>query len=393
MGKNGERTFFGKILIFIAFLLNIVVAVALLFAFLAQFISPNSFLLLTYCGLAFPYLAIANLVFVVFWLFINRKYSLLSLLLLLLNINNIDRSFQFSGMEKPQVCDNCVKVMSYNAQLFGLYNAENKKERNGYRDKIIDFIRNEQPDIVCFQEYFYDHRGDLDFNTTDSVFSAMKLSRKSSKERKSNYATFFPVVSKSGHHYGLAIFSKYKIIQSDHVAFADSTTSNGAMFVDIKYKNDTVRVYSVHLESFRMDEVDQEIGKMILNSDLNDPDLNKKALQISNKMGAAFKKRAHQAEAIRAHIDQCPYPVIVCGDFNDTPVSYSYKTIGGRLKDVFRVSGKGNGVTYNGDAFPTYRIDYIFHSRKYNSYGYETHDQIDVSDHFPISTYISVKKR
>lgn len=393
MPKKNERTLVGKLFVFIALLLNLCAAVALLGAFLAQFISPTVSIFITYCGLAFPYIAIANFVFVIFWIFVKYKYALISLLLLILNVNNIDRSVQFSGMDKPQVCDNCVKVMSYNAQLFGLYNSENKREREKDRDAVIRFIREEQPDIICFQEFFNDKSGTLNFNTTDSVFAAMRLGRKTAKEKRQYHATFFPVSSKNGQQYGLAIFSKYKIFNADHITFPDSNTTNGAMFVDMKYKNDTIRIYSIHLESFRMDKVDQEIGNMIRNSDLNDPELNKKAMLISNKMSLAFKKRAAQAKAIRAHIDQSPYAVIVCGDFNDTPVSYSYKTIAGRLKDTFRTSGKGRGITYNGDAFPAYRIDHIFHSRRFNSYGHTINEELTVSDHYPIYTYISIKKR
>ncbi|MDR2980208.1 MAG: endonuclease/exonuclease/phosphatase family protein [Bacteroidales bacterium] len=393
MTKKNERSLIGRLLIFIMLMLNVTVAIALLFAFLAQFISPKTSILITYCGLAFPYLIIANFVFVVFWIFIRYRYSLISLLIILLNVNNIDRTFQFSGMDTPQVCDNCVKVMSYNAQLFGLYNTGDKKKRERERDDILQVIREISPDIICFQEFFYDAGGSLDFNTTDSVFSAMRLDRKTPKEKKMLYASYFPVSSKNKYHYGLAIFSKYKIVHSDHITFADSNTTNGAMFVDIKYKNDTIRIYSIHLESFKMDQVDQEIGKKIKNNDLNDPDFNKKALRISTKMGVAFKERALQAEAIRMHINECRYPTIVCGDFNDTPVSYSYKTISGRLKDTFRVSGKGKGVTYHGDAFPNYRIDYILHNRKFNSYGHTIYDELTVSDHYPIYTNISIKKR
>ena len=104
---------------------------------------------------------------------------------------------------------------------------------------------------------------------------------------------------------------------------------------------------------------------------------------ISHRLKYAFRKRAHQADVLSDHIHTSPYPVIVCGDFNDTPVSYTYHKIRGDLVDAFIESGRGIGNTYSG-MFPSYRIDYILHSRNLRSGGFET-VRVDYSDHFPVS--------
>lgn len=390
--KKGDH-FLKKIFIFLLFTINFVIAIALLFAFLSQYISPTTSMTITYCGLFFPYIALANFAFVILWIFIRARYLLMSLICLLINVNNIDRYYQLRGVDKPQTCNNCLKVMSYNSKLFGLYNSSNPNKQLKERNTILSFLSKESPDIVCFQEYFYTKNKKLNFSTTDSIISILNLSKSTTRESHNFYSTHFPVVLENSNQYGLAIFSKYRIVNKGFVDLRDSLTSNGAMFADIKYRNDTIRVYCLHLESFHMDKLDHETGRMIASKDLNNPDFNKKAKKLSGKLSVAYKRRTHQADIVRAHIDSCHYPIIICGDFNDTPVSYITHTIGKGFRDTFRTGGNGQGKTYIGDAFPSYRIDYIFHDKKFNSYGHTVCEELTVSDHYPIYSYISVRRR
>jgi len=380
-----------KPLIIIFLILNIVAAFALLLAFCSQFISPETSVLPTYCGLVFPYLVCANLFFVLFWIFVKLKCTFFSIIILLLNINNIDKYYQFSGMNKPDICDHCVKVMTYNVQLFGLYNSDDPKKQKQEHDKVLAFLKEERPDILCLQEFFYDKSGELEFNTVDSIFSALNILKRSPQEYKQYYATAFPA-HRNDYFYGVAIFSRYKIISTGVVENADSLSTNASLYADIKYNKDTIRVYCIHLESFKMDKSDYKVGEMLAANDLNDPYFNRKALKISDKMLVAYKKRAKQSKLIRKSIKNCSYPLIVCGDFNDTPVSYSYAQIGQGLKDAFRSSGKGMERTYHGEAFPSYRIDYIFHSKCYKSYACRVCHNIAVSDHYPVCMDISLRK-
>ncbi|MDR1758363.1 MAG: endonuclease/exonuclease/phosphatase family protein [Bacteroidales bacterium] len=305
----------------------------------------------------------------------------------------MDRYYQLNGRAKPANIANSIKVMSYNVQLFGLYSSSHHAEQLRVRDAEMSFLRAQQPDILCLQEYFYDKTGTLDFNTRDSLLSLMGLSRKSSKEQSNYYVTLFPASTRNNYQAGEAIFSKYKIVRSGAVPLPDTNTYNGSLFADIKYKHDTIRVYCIHLESFKMSEADYEIGKEWSEGNFNDPAFNKKAYHLSEKVAVASRERAKQVKMIRAHVKQSPYPVIICGDFNDTPVSYSYYQLCRGLDDSFRRSGKGAGITYRGDAFPNYRIDYILHSSKYNAYEHTVCTSIATSDHFPVYTYLSLKKR
>lgn len=380
-GHLFKRIFKGALL-----LLNFIAAAMLLMAFLAHFIRPSISSWIAFCGLAFPYILLVNGIFCVVWLFFSYQYSFISLSLILLNVNNIDKHFQLREAAAPINYNRSVKIMSYNVQLFGLYSSE-KKQRNQQKEKIFEFLKTEKPDIVCFQEYFWDKSGKLKFPTTDSILNILSL-----KDNKKNYYQYFPTNLRNEYFYGLAIFSRYKIVRAEPIIFTDSS-ANSAIFADIKYKGDTIRIYNLHLASIHMDKTDYSTGKQIFNNKFDDPYLNQKTKNICNKIQTAFVKRQQQSITIRKHIDSCRYPVIICGDFNDSPASYSYYKIGHGFKDSFRESGKNTGYTYNGDAFPNYRIDYIFHDKQYNSYLHTVGADIDVSDHYPIFCTLSLQKK
>ena len=187
----------------------------------------------------------------------------------------------------------------------------------------------------------------------------------------------------------MAIFSKYRIVNFGIVNTGDSS-SNKSMYVDIRYNRDTLRIYNVHLSSMRLASEDYETGKAVMHNDHSDPEFDSKAKRLTYKISRAFDQRQHQAIAVRADIDSCRFPVIICGDFNDSPAAYSVHKIGHGFKDSFRSSGKGIGSTYHGESFPAYRIDYIFHSNRYNDFGHTVCTNLQASDHYPIYTYISI---
>ena len=141
-----------------------------------------------------------------------------------------------------------------------------------------------------------------------------------------------------------------------------------------------------------LDSTDYETGKAIW-AGTYDSSFNNKAQKLSNKITMAYVLRQRQAKAIHAHINECPYPIILCGDFNDSPASFSYNKITHGLKDSFRGSGKGTGTTYIGKDFPSYRIDYIAHDKQFNDFQYTVCKDLAVSDHYPIYTYISIVKK
>jgi len=380
--KNKKKSSFSykKLLTIPLFLLNCIAATALLLAFFAQYIPPNWFSYSAFCGLGFIYILAVNALFVILWLPLKYPFALISLALILLNVGNIDKHYQLKGAEKPAQCVNCIKVMSYNVKLFGLYDTNDKKIRQQNKNKILQYINNEQPDIVCFQEYFYDNSGKF-FNTTDTLLSILKLKNK-------NYHFEYFTANRDELFFGLAIFSKIKIVGKGVVEMPDSSVI--ATYIDFKQKNDTIRVYNCHLASIHFEHEDYEIGKQLKINAMNDPKWQKKAKILFEKLKIAFEIRGKQSKVLKQHLKQCPHYTVVCGDLNDSPASFAYNKVARGLKDSFRENGNGLGTTYTGETFPMFRIDYILHDKVYKSYGHTVGTNISISDHYPTHTWISL---
>ena len=370
---------FGKLLLII---ITILCAIGLLFSFAAKFLPPSFSSTVAYCGLFFPYLLIVNFILVVVWLVIDYGWALVPTIAILLNVNNIDKHFQFRGIDKPEVCANCLKVMSYNAKAFNIYNSDQKSLNR----QVIQFLKQEKPDILCIQEYSYDNTGKSGFNSTDAIIEALNV-----KDNEKTHKILLPYKNKLGYQFGMAIFSKYRIVGGGIVDTTESS-SNKSMYVDIRFNSDTLRIYNIHLASMHLDSADYETGKALWAGSY-DSSFNNKASKLSKKISMAYVLRQQQAKVIQQHISECPYPVILCGDFNDSPASFSYNKIMHGLKDAFRSSGKGTGTTYIGGNFPAYRIDYIAHDKQFNDFQYTVCKGLTVSDHYPIYTYISIVKK
>lgn len=377
---NKRLNFLLRLLKVLFIIISLVAAILLIFATLAKFTHPTFSHIITYCGLLFPYILIANAVITILWLVIDYRWALLPVICILLNVNTVDKHFQLRGQDQPSTCANCLKVMSYNAHSFNIYDTNNRT----MNQNVMKFLREESPDILCIQEYSLDGTGKTGFNSTNEILKAIGLS-----DNTKTHRLYLSNPNAKGYRFGMAIFSKYRIVNYGVVDTGDST-SNKSIFVDIRYNRDTLRIYNVHLSSMRLVSEDYETGKAVMHNNMNDPNFDDKAKRLSNKISKAFEQRQRQAIAVRADMDSCHHPIIICGDFNDSPASFSVHKIGRGFRDSFRSSGKGLGATYHGDAFPAYRIDYIFHSKQYNDFGHTVCTNLKASDHYPIYTYISI---
>jgi len=352
-------------------LLNILAIGSLLLSYTAPYISPELFWPVAFFGLAYPYILLVNFIFIIYWTMKSRKYFLLSFIAILLGWNNLTRIVQFNGDSAENAQHEGLKITSFNVRLFDLYNWQNNLKT---RDGILNFLSDNQPDIVCFQEFFYSEQ-DF-FPTLDTIPIALGTPH--------YYVEDSRYVKAARQHFGTATFSKYPIVNKGKIKF--DLPGNCSIFTDMLINGDTIRVYNIHLASVHFIKKDYE--------NLDDPTLEASKISIS-KIKQAFILRAQQADRIADHIKACPYPILLCGDFNDTPISYAYKKISKNLSDAFVISGSGIGATHKGfikNAIAkhlSFRIDYIMHSPELNSASF-VREKADLSDHYPIHCKIRI---
>lgn len=314
----------------------------------------------------------------IFWLVKLKKEFLISLIIIMIGWGYIKRAVSFHGKSLDKETGeiilntessieqaNTINLLSYNVRLFNIFN--HSKDKNA-REKIFELISDKKPDLCCLQELYIDNKKGI---------SLEELKQKLSSTPYSNIA--WADRFGKNKHYGIATFSKFPMVNKGVIRYPDS--KNISIYSDIAFIEDTIRIYNNHLQSVRF--IKRNID-FLVNLDLQSEEETILELRdISSRLKNAYIKRAKQADILSKHIENSPYPVIVCGDFNDTPVSYTYRKIKGDLNDAFTVSGKGLGNTYSG-TFPKVRIDYIFYSDEFSGFNYQT-IKVEYSDHYPIS--------
>jgi endonuclease/exonuclease/phosphatase family metal-dependent hydrolase len=357
----------------IIFVLNMLAALLLLTATFCCNISPAEFWPAELIAISYPYLLFLNILFVVFWIFTRYKYSLISIAAILFGYAQLTLLFQFNFKSPETKTENAFSIMSFNVRLFDLYNwTGNLKTRS----EIFDQLKKEQPDIICFQEYYNSDKGD--FQNTIALKSFLDAS---------NAHVVYGKTMRKTDHWGLATFTKFPIVGKGKVLFEEGK-SNFCLFTDMKIGDDTLRIYNLHLQSNHFKEKDYQF--------IESPDSgsNEQILQSSksilNRLKEGAIKRAQQVDELRIHFNNSPYPIIVCGDFNDPPFSYVYNVLSEGLNDSFKSHGKGMGVTYIGK-IPFFRIDNILYDDAMKCNSFEIPD-VKLSDHRPVKATFQINK-
>lgn len=349
-------------------------AIGLLLSYLSTYVNPNSISWLAFFGLLYPVFLFLNVFILIYWLIKRRKKLFIPLVALLIGLTHLSHFIQFTVFDiNKEEKTTEVKMMSYNVRSFDLYNwTENKTTRS----KIFDFLRGEKPEIIAFQEFYKrDNNRSWEFKTLDTLIKILHLP---------HTAEGYTTKTTKGENFGLCTFSKYPILQSELVKF-DNDKTNSFLWTDVYIGSDTIRVYNAHIGSARFELEDYQAIGTEGNHKTWPHVPSMKEQKIIPRLQLAYQKRALQTQQLIKHTQASPYPVVVMGDFNDTPVSYNYRQITQHLYDAFTVSGNGIAGTYC--KLPFLRIDYILHSDFFNSFAYQTHPEV-LSDHRAISTVI-----
>jgi endonuclease/exonuclease/phosphatase family metal-dependent hydrolase len=351
--------------------LNWFFIVCLLFANFSPLVNPAKVWPMAFLGLAQPALMLVNLLFLFYWLIRKKRQVVYTLITLLISMVHFSKHYQITFGDPDPAPDSAFKLMTWNVKLFDLYNWSGNTET---RSKMFDLIKSESPAILCVQEFYTEDTGS--FNNLDSLRGHLDYSY-------SSHA--YTITLRKTDHWGVATFSRYPIINEGKIVF-NNRSNNICLYTDMVVKSDTIRIYNMHLQSINFGYADIHFVETMLSAeDAEDEVENSKS--ILRRMKRAYTRRAEQANAISAHIAACKYPVIICGDFNDTPVSYSYRVLCKDMTDAFRESGSGFGKTFV-NPLPLPRIDYIFHSETLHSWEFNTLETEGMSDHYPVTCKI-----
>ena len=336
------------------FVLNIVLTIVTFIAYVLPFLAPKIFPILSVLTLFMPAFFILNGLFFVYWAIQFKKRMILSGLVLLMGITFINKFYKFSAQEYPQDEKDFI-VMSYNVRLFNLFKWQDK---HYVPEEILAFINDKNPDILCIQEYSSSANIDL------KVYRHKYIFMEGNKIKT-----------------GQAIFSKFPIIDQGNIVFPNS--NNNVVYADIKKGKDIIRVYNMHLQSIK---ISPDVNEISDNIDVINKD---KSQLLLIRISKAFKQQQQQAEIFKEHKRKCAYPIIICGDMNNSAFSYVYRSIKGSLKDSFEEAGVGFGQTYKFRYYPA-RIDYIFADEKMKVKKFETFPEFDNSDHYPIMAKLAL---
>lgn len=341
----------------------------LLLSYLAPFIHPSTIPSLPFFGLSYPIFLGLTLLWLVIWGLLKSRWAIFCLVVILIGGKLHFRNFSLGSSSPEHAQTEGLKVLSYNVRLFDLFNPS-FTDALASRNEIFTFIDREQPDVLCLQE-FYRQDKPTRFEVMDSLNRIMQT--KDYHERSAHKR-------RTRENYGIALFSKYPMIARGDVMFETQGVQdfNYCIFADIVKGIDTFRVYNVHLQSIRL-----HTDPHIEGEEMQTYGSKKGALAIYRKLRGAFEKRADQARRVVEHLQSSPYPVIVCGDFNDTPMSYTYNQFQLRLLDAFRGNSFGLGTTYVG-RLPAGRIDYLFYSPQLQAAHFKIQKQTR-SDHRAVS--------
>jgi endonuclease/exonuclease/phosphatase family metal-dependent hydrolase len=324
-------------------------------AYVLPFLAPNIFPFLSVLTLFMPLFFILNGLFFLYWGFQFKKRMILSGLVLLMGITFINKFYKFSAKEYPEN-EKDFTVMSYNVRLLNVFKW---LDRDDVPSQILSFINDQNPDILCIQEF--SNSADIDLKVYRHKYILMEGNQIKTAQ---------------------AIFSKFPIINQGNIAFPNS--NNNVVFADIKKGKDIIRVYNMHLQSIKISPDVNEINENI------DAINQGKSQRLFNRISKAFKQQQQQAEIIKEHKKDCPYPIIICGDMNNSAFSYVYRNIKGKLKDSFEEAGTGFGATYKFRYYPA-RIDYIFADDEMTVKKFESFSEFENSDHYPIMASLSME--
>lgn len=359
--SNRDRGFFGRLTVFILTVLAVIGLMAMILSVANAYINPKNFIWTTMFGLAFWEIFFFNVLVFLLLLLMWSKKAWISVLALIIAIPGLTKSFSF---ESRHEADHSIRVMSYNVHNFKHVDGETEQEQ--FANDVMEMVSRQSPDILCCQEFMGFKKG---------------VSRPQCIEDFAQGAGFqYVYYNRKNNYGGNVIFSKYPITKVDeNSGFGQENTYGVMVSVDAGEKG-RFHVANVHLLSYMI--TDEEIDKLT-NSSERQNDLDTIGKKVLHKLSFAFQKRSEELRTVLDGMPPVGGPIIICGDFNEPPLSYNYRQMQkAGFVDTFTKVGRGIKPTYAGK-LPLLRIDYIWGNNDVKPLNFKRL-RYKASDHYPI---------
>ena len=357
------------------YIINGILLFLLIASAFSAYISPQTWLIPSFMGLLFPAFLFLSTVFLIIWVFaLKWKAVLCNAIAFIIAWGSIQSYFPINLFGTEKHPENAIKLMTYNVMGFAYLN-----HKKNAPNPIIEYINKENPDIVCLQEYFLNKKNPaMNEAAVHKAFKNYPYKKTLYFDRSDTY------------EYGIAVFSKFPITGAERINYKSSFNGSGLFTLEINGKK--VALINNHLESNRITQKDKQFYQSLRKGNIDSETLGSLKNNIASRLKPAYLLRAQQTDSIANTIKTIGSDyILVCGDLNDTPISYTRHKIQGSLTDAYVSHGTGVGISYNADYF-WFRIDYIFHSPKIKTYDCYIDRSIKTSDHYPVVCYFNLEE-
>lgn len=334
---------------------NLAVGIGYEICAFSPYFSPTSHPVLSLAGLCIPFFILANCCFLIYWLIFNRRFAAIPIAFFLIGWNAL-RTYIPLNFEGSPKGEKTLKVLTYNTQGMLILADENGK----YGVPTLDYVKASGADIVCLQEFPAHEQYIID--SLKELYPYLRI------------VSFAPENS-------VACLSKYPILSAEKISMKSS--HNGAALYRMKVGDRTIPFIVNHLESNKLSLKDKDMYKGVLKAPKTKA-VSPESKHLVHKLADAVAIRGLQADKVAQQIKKINDPyIVVCGDFNDTPISYVRRVIAEGLQDAFVKRGTGPGITYN-KSFMFFRIDHMMVGKGYHVIKCKVDRSIDASDHYPM---------
>lgn len=328
-------------------------------------LDPEAFPMMSNLGLLFPLFLVLNAGFLVFWVVFKLRWVAIPFAGFLLCYGPVRRYCPVNIAHDPP--RDAIKVLSYNVWLFAGW-----EDAGNPSNPILDYIRRQDADIVCLQE---SATNEVRQAKVDSVLNPIYQYRDTVSRQSGECVT---------------LFSKYPIVGKEHLHYESRGNISGVF--RLKVRGREVLVVNNHLETTGLSHEEKTQFKSMIKGEMKADTAEMTSKLLVHKLGRATAIRAAQARAVAAYVARHrDMPVIVCGDFNDGPISYAHRTIAHGLADCYVETATGPGISYHHNAFFV-RIDHILVSPHFEPVACRVDDSIKTSDHYPIMAWVKLRE-